>query len=123
MKCVINKYGSVYVDDNVIARIVGFCAIECYGIVGMAIRNIKDGMAQLLKKENLTKGIKIYNEKDNGEKSLDKIIIELHIILEYGTNIQALADVLNDTIRYKIEDNLGICISKINISVESIRVD
>jgi uncharacterized alkaline shock family protein YloU len=122
LKCASNEHGDVLVDDNIVVRMIGFCALECYGIVGMAVRNIKDGVAQLLQKENLTKGIKIYTEKNNDDKSFDEINIELHIILEYGTNVKAVADSLHDTIRYKISKTLGIAINKINIFVESIRI-
>ena len=68
-----NEYGVITIDDEVIARIAGYAALDCYGIVGMAAKNVKDGLVQLLKLESLTKGIKMtINE--------NKINLEFHII-------------------------------------------
>ena len=80
-----NEYGIISIDNEVIARIAGITADKSYGIVGMAAKNVKDGIVQLLKKESLTKGIKV-NINEN------KVSIDLHIIVEYGTNISAIAD-------------------------------
>ena len=54
-----NQYGTISIENEVIARIAGLTAIDCYGIVGMAAKNVKDGFVQLLKRESLTKGIRI----------------------------------------------------------------
>ena len=54
-----NEYGIITIDYEVIARIAGYAALDCYGIVGMAAKNVKDGLVQLLKLESLTKGIKM----------------------------------------------------------------
>lgn len=79
-----NQYGTISIENEVIARIAGLTAVDCYGIVGMAAKNMKDGLVQLLKRESLTKGIRInVNE--------EQISIDLHIIVEYGTNITAIA--------------------------------
>lgn len=111
-----NEYGNITIDNEVITRIAGLAAMDCYGIVGMAIKNVKDGFVQLLKKESLTKGIKL---AING----NKLSLDFHIIVEYGTNISAIADNLISTVKYKIEDSIGLEIEKINIFVEGVRVD
>ena len=78
-----NDLGVITIDNEVIARIAGITAMECYGIVGMAAKNVKDGLVQLLKLESLTKGIKMRIDAN-------KVSIDLHIIVEYGTNISAI---------------------------------
>ncbi len=111
-----NEFGVITIENEVIARIAGMAAMDCYGIVGMAAKNVKDGLVQLLKKESLTKGIKItVNE--------NKINLDFHIIVEYGTNISAIADNIISTVKYKIEDSLGLEVENINIFVEGVRVD
>ena len=111
-----NEYGVITIENEVIKRIAGYSALDCYGIVGMAAKNVKDGWVQLLKKESLTKGIRLtINE--------NKIDFNLHIIVEYGTNIAVIADSTINTIRYKVEDYLGIKVSSVNIFVEGVRVD
>ena len=108
--------GVIIIENEVIARIAGQAAMECYGIVGMAAKNVKDGIFQLLKKESLTKGIKLsINE--------NKINLEFHIIVEYGTNISAIAENAISAVKYKIEEYLGLRADQINIFVEGIRVE
>ena len=60
-----NDLGVITIDNEVIARIAGITAMECYGIVGMAAKNVKDGFFQLLKVESLTKGIKVIVDENN----------------------------------------------------------
>ena len=66
--------GQVIIDEEVIATYAGINAIECFGIVGMASVNMKDGFAQLLKRDNVSKGVHI-KINDN------KIYIDFHIIV------------------------------------------
>ncbi len=111
-----NQYGTITIDNEVIARIAGYAAIECYGIVGMAAKNMKDGLVQLLKMESLTKGIKMTVEEN-------KVSLELHIIVEYGTNISAIADNAISTVRYAVQEYTGLEVEGVNVFVEGVRVD
>ncbi len=110
-------FGSVTIDSEVIARVAGLAAMECYGVVGMASINVKDGFVQLLLGDSLTKGIKVTTQEDN------QVILEFHIIVEYGTKISAIADNLMSTVKYKVEDMLGLAVANVDIYVEGVRVD
>lgn len=111
-----NEYGTIVIDEEVIAQISGMTAMECYGVVGMAARNMKDGIVHLLKGDSLTKGI--------GVTLLDnKATIDFHIIVEYGTKISAVADNLMSTVKYKLKDALGVEVENIKIFIEGVRVD
>ena len=111
-----NQYGTISIENEVRARIAGLTAVDCYGIVGMAAKNMKDGLVQLLKRESLTKGIRI-NVKE------EQISIDLHIIVEYGTNITAIAENIISTVKYKVETVCGIAVEQVNVFVEGVRVD
>jgi uncharacterized alkaline shock family protein YloU len=117
MSCKIkNKYGTINIENEVVARIAGMAAMECYGVVGMATKSVKDGLVHLLKIESLTKGIKI--------KADDKAInIDLHVIAEYGTNITAICESLISTVKYKVEETCGLAVARVNVYVEGLRVD
>ena len=80
-----NEDGYVNIDDNVIATIAGLSAMESYGIVGMASKSAADGFFELLKWDNLSKGVKIYTEGN-------EVTIDLHVILEYGMRISVVAE-------------------------------
>lgn len=111
-----NEFGNIFISNEVVAKIAGSAANECYGIVGMASRNVTDGFVELLGRENLSKGIRLY--KNNG-----LLILDLHIIVEIGTSISAIVETLINTVKYKLEQNLGFNVDKINIFVESVRVN
>lgn len=110
-----NELGTVTVNDEVLLKVAGYSALECYGIVGMASKRTTDGIVQLIGRENLGRGVKILPAKDS-------VNVELFIIVEYGISIGAVAETIIDTVKYKIEHLTGIKVNKVNISVEDIRV-
>ena len=114
---VITSIGTILIENEVIARIAGTAAMECYGVVGMASINVQDGFVQLLLGDSLSKGIKVETTED------DKVILDFHIVVEYGTKISAIADNLMSTVKYKVEDSLGVQVDHINVFVEGVRVD
>ena len=117
MKCQMkNQYGSVLIDENVIATYAGSVAVECFGIVGMAAVNVKDGLVKLLKKEHITHGIQVAVGEDN------EIEIDFHVIIAYGVAIVTVCDNLIETVKYKVEQFTGMKVNKINIHVEGVRV-
>ena len=70
-----NQYGTVLIDENVIATYAGSVAVECFGIVGMAAVNVKDGLVKLLKKEHITHGIEVTVLEGNEEnKPIEDLI-------------------------------------------------
>ncbi len=111
-----NKYGTITIDEDVIAKAAGLTAIECYGVVGMAIVNVANGIAKLLKRESMTQGISL-NIEDNA------VSIDFHVILEYGVNIKTVTDNLISAVTFKVEDFTGLEVKNVNVYVEDIRVD
>ena len=108
-------FGSIVIDNEVIAQYAGSVAVECFGIVGMATVNVKDGLVKLLKKDSITCGIQVSIEKN-------KLILNFHVIVSYGVSILAVADNLISNVKYKVEEFTGLKIEKINIFVEGVRV-
>ena len=92
-----NSLGNITIDSKVIAKYAGTTAVECFGIVGMAAVNVKDGIVHLLKKDNLVKGINIDVDEDN------KISVDFHVIVSYGVSIHAVADNLITSVKNKVE--------------------
>ena len=109
------QYGKVLVEDDVIATYAGSVAVECFGIVGMAMVNVKDGIVRLLRKDSLTQGI-------NVNITPDGIELDFHVIVAYGVNISAVTENLIQHVRMRVEKFTGMKIAKINILVEGVRV-
>ena len=112
-----NEFGEVSVSLNVIAKIAGAVATKCYGVVGMASKNKKDGFVSLLNVENITKGVKVWNDNESG------LEIELHIVVKYGVNINAICDSIIHNVGYKVEQAIGMPVNKVTVQVESVRVE
>ena len=107
--------GNISIDNEVIAQYAGSVAMECFGIVGMAGINVKDGLVKLLKMDSITRGINV-SIKNN------KLTLNFHVIVAYGVSILAVTDDLISNVKYKVEEFTGIEIEKINIFVEGVRV-
>ncbi|MCD8149546.1 MAG: Asp23/Gls24 family envelope stress response protein [Clostridiales bacterium] len=111
-----NTLGTVSIDSEVVASCAGAAAVECFGIVGMAAVNMKDGLVKLLKKDYLHHGITVQIDEDN------RITLDFHVIVSYGVSIAAVSDNLTNTVKYKVEEFTGMTVDKINIFVEGVRV-
>ena len=109
------QLGEILVNTDVIAKYAGSSAIECFGVVGMASIKMKDGLAKLLRMENLNQGVDVLIEDNN-------ITINLHIIVSYGVSISAVAENLIGNVRYKVEEFSGLNVVKVNVYVEGVRV-
>lgn len=107
--------GNIAIDNEVIAQYAGSVAMECFGIVGMAGINVKDGLVKLLKMDSMTRGIHISINNN-------KLTLNFHVIVAYGVSILAVSDNLISNVKYKVEEFTGIEIEKINIFVEGVRV-
>lgn len=110
------ELGRVIIDSDVIATYAGSVACECFGIVGMAAVNVKDGLVRLLRKDYLNHGISCVISDDN------KISLDFHVIVSYGVSIKTMSENLIETLKYKVSTFTGMEVVDINIFVEGVRV-
>ncbi len=116
MECKIkNDLGTIYIAEDVMLKVVGYAALECYGIVAMSGRKATDGIVEWLGRENLSKGVQIWNVGD----MLD---VDLYIIVEYGISISEVCKTIVETVRYKLESMTGVKVRKVGVSVDGIRI-
>ena len=108
--------GVITINPEVIGKYAGSMAVECFGIVGMAAVNMKDGLVRLLRRDNLTHGIQVEITEDN------HMTLNFHVIVAYGVNIITVSDNLMENVKYKVEEFTGMTVDKINIFVEGVRV-
>ncbi len=108
--------GKVSIDESVVAQVAGLTALDCFGIVGMGIVSVKDGIVKQLRRDNVSKGVNVrFDENGN-------IVIELHIVVAYGVSIKAVTDNLMQSVKYKVEDFTSFKVSHINVYVEDVKV-
>ncbi len=110
------KYGQIDISNDVIATVAGGAAIDCYGIVGMASKKqIKDGITELLRKENFARGIVVRQEND-------EVHIDMYIIVSYGTKISEVAHNVQSKVKYTLDQTVGLAVHSVNIYVQGVRV-
>lgn len=110
----VSEIGSIYFSDDVLANIAGVATTECYGVVGMSSQRATDGLVELLKSENLAKGVKITGDNE-------KLVVELFIIVQYGTKISVIADNIIQKVKYTLERLTGLTVTRVVVNVQGVR--
>ena len=108
-----NENGSVNVSTNVYTDIVGTAASNCFGVKGMAARSLTDGVYHLLRKESVGKGVRV-NFNDDGSISID-----LHIVVDYGVNLNAVGESIISEVRYVVTSTTGTEVRAVNVYIDS----
>lgn len=110
------KYGMIDISNNVIATVVGGAATSNYGVVGMASKNaIRDGALTILNHENYRRGV-VIKSKDND------IIVDVYIIVGYGLKISEVSHNVQDSVKYNLENLLGIKAKSVNVIVQGVKI-
>ena len=109
------NYGNISITSDAIASLAGGIITECYGVVGMASKQVlKDGWAELLKKENYSKGVVI--------KNTDGMIdVDLYIIVSFGIKITETVKEAQKKVKYMLEKTLSQDIHSVNVFVQGVR--
>jgi uncharacterized alkaline shock family protein YloU len=107
--------GAMIVTDRAIADLVGLTVLECYGVVGMASPNLRQGVASLLSRERLRQGIKV-------NQGGDELHIKLYVIIEYGLNVAEVAGNVRSQVAYNVQKMLGRPATTLRIYVQGVRV-
>ena len=108
-----NENGSVNVSASVYTDIAGTAASNCFGVKGMAARSVKDGVYHLLRKESVSKGVKVEFHEDG------TISIDLHIIVDNGVNLNAVGNSIISEVRYVVKSTTGTEVKAVNVYIDS----
>ena len=106
--------GQIDISPTAIATIANQAINQCYGVVGMASKNIVDGIARLLTRDG-RRGIDIRMEDD-------EIAIDVYVIVEYGVRIRTVAESIQNTVKYHVENVLGLPVGEVNVFVQGLRL-
>ena len=109
-----NENGSVNVSTSVYTDIAGNAASNCFGVKGMAARSVTDGVYHLLRKESMSKGVRVEFHPEGD------ISIDLHIIVDSGVNLNAVASSIISEVRYVVTKTTGTQVRAVNVYIDSI---
>ena len=107
--------GKLHVANDVLADMVGHAAMECYGVVGMVAPNAADGIAKILPVSRLRRGITM-NTTDAG------IHVDLYVVIEYGTNINAVSQNLADAVSFVLKEQARVPVDGVEVHVMDVKV-
>ena len=99
---------------SAVAAIAGHAATRCYGITGMAGRGLRDGFAELLRRENVDRGVDVV-EVDGG------LVIDVFVIVQYGIRISEVAHNLQETVKFEVERSVNVPVLEVNVNVQGVR--
>lgn len=109
------RTGKINISEEYLQKLIGHTVTSCYGVVGMVPSGSKQKLADLFfKRDSLNKGIII---KGNA----DAITVELHIIVSYGMNINAIAKSIVNKVQYTVKESTGIVVNKVVVKVDGIK--
>lgn len=110
------RFGTVDIDNNVIANVVGGAATDNYGVVGMASRNqLRDNVNTILNRENYFKGV-VVKQHDN------EIEVNVYIIVAYGNKISEVSKNVQAKVKYNLQSMLGVSANSVNVIIQGVQV-
>ena len=109
-----NERGYISISNAVFTNLTGNAATNCFGVKGMTVRSVTDGLVHLLRMESMGKGVYVTYNNDSS------ISIELHIAVDQGVNIPVICDSIEQEVRYMVSKGTGVAIRRIDIFVDSI---
>lgn len=110
------ELGEIRITDEALAELAGLACTRCYGVVGMAGQSLQDGVAELLGRESLTRGVRL-------KRKGDQVSIHLYVILEAGVNIAEVARNLVEQVRYVLRRSAGLEVDDVQVHVQGVRTE
>ena len=110
-----NNNGHISISREVFSNLAGDAATNCFGVKGMAGKN-KEGIFQLLKRESMSKGVRVDFHEDG------TISIDLHIMVDNGVNLNAVGASIISEVRYVVAKCTGTEVRAVNVYVDSMMI-
>ncbi len=108
-----NELGSVQIHNNVIATIARLAALKVAGVAELS-GTFVDGLAGMIGKKPVDRGIHV-------EVIDNSVVLELHVVLDFGVRIPQVAWQIQNEVRQAVEQMTGKTVKAINITVQTLR--
>jgi uncharacterized alkaline shock family protein YloU len=110
-----SRLGTVEVSPTAVASLASQAVLESYGVVGMATKDLASGIVEILQPASHRRGVNVQIDGD-------RIVIDLYVVIEYGTRIAAVARNIQSVVKYSLEKAMGVPVAAVNVHVEDLRV-
>jgi len=108
------QWGRIEVFPSAVGAIAAHAALGCYGITGMAARGLRDGMAELLHRGNVDRGVEVVDMEGG-------LAIDVFVIVQYGIRISEVAHNLQQAVKFAVERSVNVPVARVNVNVQGVR--
>ncbi len=109
-----NEKGQISITSDVLTYLAGDAATSCFGVKGMVGRSKDGGVMQLLRRESMSKGVTVHFNDDGS------IVLELHIGVDHGVNMSAVARSIMNEVSYKLSKSAGVPVRRVDVYIDTI---
>lgn len=109
-----NSYGRISISPRAIASVAAHASMRTYGVVGMAPKNLVDGLANALARDP-RHGVEVSFEGRT-------IVVDLYVVVEYGTRLASVATSVANGVQYQLEQSIGLPVAAVNVHVQDLRI-
>jgi len=106
--------GGIHISPHALATIAYHAILQSYGVVGLAPKNLADGLVSTITREP-SRGVSVHYSGGD-------IDIDINIIVEYGTRINSVSDSVANTVRFHVEKALGLRVNTVNVHIAGLRI-
>jgi len=110
----IQPRGKIEVAPAAIVSIVSEAVQTCYGVVGTVPKNFATGLVDIISADR-KRGVEVVVR--DGE-----IIIDLYVVVEYGTRVSSVAESIKHVVKYQVEKALELPVTTVNVHIQALRV-
>lgn len=107
--------GKIEVSPRAIASIASEAVLRCYGVVGMSATTLRDGIAEILQVDSYHRGVEVKVDDT-------QILIDLYVVIEYGTRISEVAHNVMESVKFSVERALNMPVAEVNVHVQGLRI-
>ena len=107
--------GKIEVSPKAISHMASRAAQRSYGVVGLASKNARPGLAELLHLDEVSKGVEVSFQDG-------RVVVNLYVVIEYGTRLSEVARNIMSNVKFALESSLGVEVVQVNVTVQGIRV-
>jgi uncharacterized alkaline shock family protein YloU len=108
------QWGRIEVLPSAVGALAAHATLGCYGIAGMAARGLRDGVAELLHRGNVARGVEVV-EMDDGLR------VDVYVIVQYGIRITEVAHNLQEAVKFAVERSVNVPVAQVNVNVQGVR--
>ena len=111
----VTRLGRIEVSPTAIGSLASQAVLECYGVVGMASKDLASGIVEILQPASHRRGVDVQLDDD-------ELMIDLYVVMEYGTRIVVVARNIQSAVKYAVEKALSAPVATVNVHVQDLRV-